>query len=196
MELGERFIEALGFAARLHLTQKRKGSETPYVAHLLGVCALVLEHGGTEDEAVAALLHDAVEDQGNADTLGEIGARFGSAVAEIVRGCSDALERPKPPWRERKERAIAEVAAAPRSVLLVETADKLHNARAVLGDYRQVGEKLWERFMGKRAGTLWYYRAMTDALTRAWPGPLTDELARTVAELERLAAATSVPPGR
>lgn len=189
MELSERFIDALNYGARLHLAQKRKGSETPYVAHLLGVCALVLEHGGTEDEAVAALLHDAVEDQGGPAMLAEIGVRFGEAVAEIVRACSDALTRPKPPWRERKERAIEEVPTASRSTLLVETADKLHNARAVLSDYRQVGEELWGRFMGKRAGTLWYYRAMTDALTKAFPGPLADELERTVAELERLAAA-------
>ncbi len=141
--LTRRFEEALSFAARLHEQQKRKGTDIPYVSHLLAVAAIVLEDGGDEDEAVAALLHDAVEDQGGKATLQVIRKRFGDRVAGIVAGYTDSDETPKPPWRERKEKYIAHLRHAPHEVLRVSVADKLHNARAILRDLRKHGERLW-----------------------------------------------------
>ncbi|HJT54943.1 MAG TPA: HD domain-containing protein [Ktedonobacteraceae bacterium] len=187
MTLSIRFEEALVFAARLHAKQTRKGTPTPYISHLLAVTALVLEHGGEEDEAIAALLHDSIEDQGGAATREEIRRRFGERVVAIVDGCSDTDVFPKPPWRERKEAYIRHIAEAPAAVRLVAAADKLHNARAVLEDYRIVGEALWKRFNGGKEGTLWYYRAAVDALRKAGPTPLIEELDRVVSEIEYLA---------
>ena len=184
--LTERFEEALVFSTQLHAAQKRKGTEIPYVAHLLGVASIALEHGADEDEAIAALLHDAVEDQGGAATREEIRRRFGDRVVEIVDGCTDAEVIPKPPWRERKEAYIAHVAGAPYSVRLVSTSDKLHNARAILADYRRLGDAVWGRFKGGREGTLWYYRALVDAYHAAGASSLVDELDLVVTELERL----------
>lgn len=178
--LSERFDRALVFAADLHRTQRRKGSGVPYISHLLAVCALTLEFGGDEDEAIAALLHDAIEDQGGPVARAAILERFGPRVTEIVDGCTDTDESPKPPWRARKEAYIRSIASASPSVRLVVTCDKLHNARSLIRDYRILGEALWERFTGGREGTLWYYRAMADALG-------SDELDRAVAELESLA---------
>jgi (p)ppGpp synthase/HD superfamily hydrolase len=195
MDRWERLANALGFATQLHATQKRKGSGVPYISHLLAVAAIVLEHGGTEDEAIAALLHDAVEDQGGQATLALIRDRYGDTVAAIVAGCTDTDEAHKPSWRPRKERYLAHFADAPPSVLLVVAADKLHNARSVLADYRELGDALWPRFTGNRDGTLWYYRAVADALrARAQSGSdnlkkLVADLNRTVDELERAAAA-------
>jgi (p)ppGpp synthase/HD superfamily hydrolase len=195
MDRWERLANALGFATQLHATQKRKGSGVPYISHLLAVAAIVLEHGGTEDEAIAALLHDAVEDQGGQATLALIRDRYGDTVAAIVAGCTDTDEAHKPSWRPRKERYLAHFADAPPSVLLVVAADKLHNARSVLADYRELGDALWPRFTGDRDGTLWYYRAVADALrARAQSGSdnlkkLVADLNRTVDELERAAAA-------
>ena len=188
MALTARFEEALIFATRLHASQSRKGSATPYIAHLLGVTSLVLENGGNEDEAIAALLHDAVEDQGGAATREEIRRHFGDRVVEIVDGCTDAEVTPRPPWRPRKEAFIVHLCEAPVSVRLVVTADKLHNARCVLGDYRVLGESLWKRFNGGKDGTLWYYRATTDALRSAETTPLIEQLDRVVSEIEYLAA--------
>ena len=189
MTLTKRFQEALTFAAELHSTQTRKGTDIPYVAHLLAVCGTVLENGGIEDEAIAALLHDGIEDQGGAPTREVIRARFGDRVVEIVDGCTDAEGEPKPPWRQRKEAYLAHLRDAPAAVLLVSAADKLHNARAVLTDYRELGEALWDRFNGGREGTLWYYQSLVDVLgaTPAAPQQLASELARTVGELVRLA---------
>jgi GTP pyrophosphokinase len=190
MPLSERFADALVYATGLHAGQVRKGSGVPYIAHLLAVTALVLEYGGDEDTAIAALLHDAVEDQGGAATRAAIAARFGEPVAVIVDGCSDTDVVPKPPWQARKEAYIAHVAGAPPAVLLVSASDKLHNARSILADYRQVGEALWDRFTGSRAGTLWYYRALVTAYRQTVAPPaLVDELDRTVTELERLTGA-------
>jgi len=182
---GEKFERALLCASRLHKDQVRKGTSTPYITHLLAVASIVGENGGTEDEVVAALLHDAPEDQGGEATLREIRASFGDEVAEIVDGCTDTYEDPKPPWRGRKERYLAHLASAPDSVRLVSSADKLHNARTVLSDYRLFGEDLWARFNGKKVGTLWYYRAIVDALRGECP--IVGELDRVVTELERLA---------
>jgi (p)ppGpp synthase/HD superfamily hydrolase len=182
MPYGEKFEQALPYAARVHRDQVRKGTSTPYVTHLLAVASIVGENGGTEDEVVAALLHDAPEDQGGEARLGEIRARFGDGVAEIVHGCTDTYETPKPPWRERKERYLAHLGGASGSVRLVSSADKLHNARAVLSDYGLVGEDLWTRFNGGKEGTLWYYRAVVDTLRG--DGPVVEDLDRVVTELE------------
>jgi GTP pyrophosphokinase len=189
MTLSPRFEDALVFAARLHAAQTRKGSSTPYIAHLLSVAALVLEQGGDEDLAIAALLHDAIEDQGGAATREAIRARFGDRVTAVVDGCTDADTQPKPPWRARKEAYLAHLPAAPPEVRLVSAADKLHNARAILADYRRMGDDLWPRFQGGKAGTLWYYRALVTVYRQAGSTPLVEELDRTVTELERLVAA-------
>lgn len=186
--LSARFEQALVYATQLHALQVRKGTRVPYVGHLLGVAAIVLEHGGDEDEAIAALLHDAVEDQGGAPTRDEILSRFGQRVTDIVDGCTDTDIIPKPPWRARKEAYIAHVQNADPSVRLVSAADKLYNARSLTRDYRHIGEALWDRFNGGRDGTLWYYRALTEAFRTAGSTPLVDEFARCVDELEQLAA--------
>ncbi len=188
MPYTEKFDSALVYASRLHRDQYRKGTRVPYITHLLAVAAIVGENGGTEDEVVAALLHDAPEDQGGKAILQEIRARFGGEVAKIVEGCTDTYEDPKPPWRERKERYVAHLAGAPASVRLVSSADKLHNARAVLSDYRSLGEDLWTRFNGGKRGTLWYYRAIVEALQTEEDAPVVEELDRVVTELEHLAA--------
>lgn len=138
--LTDRFADAVAFASIVHATQLRKGTNIPYIAHLLGVASLVLDYGGTEEEAIAALLHDAVEDAGGTPMLAVIRRRFGDAVAEIVHGCTDAEVIPKPPWKQRKEAYIAHIKDAPPSVRLVSACDKLHNARAILSDYHQIGE--------------------------------------------------------
>ena len=184
MMLSPDFVDALSFAAQLHNAQTRKGTEIPYISHLLGVAGLVLEFGGSEDEAIAALLHDAVEDQGGQPTLDRIRRRFGQTVADIVDGCSDADVWPKPPWRARKEAYIAHIAGASSSIRLVSTADKIHNATAILRDYRRIGEAVWDRFKGGRDGTLWYYRALVDATRAAGQSAIVDELDRLVCELE------------
>jgi (p)ppGpp synthase/HD superfamily hydrolase len=191
MPYGEKFEHALPYAARLHRDQVRKGTSTPYITHLLAVASIVGENGGTEDEVVAALLHDAPEDQGGGARLNEIRAQFGDEVAEIVDGCTDTYETPKPPWRERKERYLAHLANASGSVRLVSSADKLHNARTVLSDYRLLGEDLWTRFNGGKEGTLWYYRAIVGALQG--DGPIVGELDRVVTELENLVKKTGAP---
>jgi (p)ppGpp synthase/HD superfamily hydrolase len=188
MALSERFSAALDYAARLHARQLRKGTTVPYVSHLLAVASLVLEHGGDEDEAIAALLHDAVEDQGGAETAAEIRRRFGARVADIVDGCSDTDLQPKPPWRERKVEHLARLRTASPSVRLVVAADKLHNARSIAVEYRNAGEALWSRFSGGKGGTLWYYRSAVDILSEPAANPLVAELARVVQEIERLAA--------
>jgi (p)ppGpp synthase/HD superfamily hydrolase len=186
MKLSERFTDALVFATELHANQTRKGGGIPYIAHLMGVASIALEYGANEDEAIAALLHDAIEDQGGAATREEIRRRFGNTVTEIVDGCTDADTTPKPPWRQRKEAYIARLPKESASVHLVSAADKLHNARSVLGDYRLIGDAVWERFQGGKTGTLWYYRAVVEALAATGSTPLVDELERVVSELEGL----------
>ena len=163
--LGERFQDALEFAAATHRTQTRKGSGIPYIGHLLGVCSLVIEEGGDEDEAIAALLHDAAEDRGGRKMLDEIDERFGENVASIVEACSDTLDWPKPPWKERKQTYAEHLAGQPESVLRVSLADKLFNARSILRDYLVVGDDVWGRFQTGRAGQLWYYRSWPTAST-------------------------------
>jgi (p)ppGpp synthase/HD superfamily hydrolase len=190
--LSSRFEEALVHVAQLHARQGRKGSRIPYLAHLLGVASIVLQYGGKEDEAIAALLHDAVEDQGGKAMREEIRAKYGEKVATIVDGCTDSDTFPKPPWRQRKEQYIAHIFEASSSVLLVSAADKLENARAILKDHRAIGNRVWLRFKGRKDGSLWYYRQMVNAYRSAKNlsrdkrvGPLVAELDRVVMEIER-----------
>lgn len=192
MQLTSRFEEALDFAFHLHAGQLRKGTKIPYVAHLLSVASIALQHGADEEEAIAALLHDAVEDQGGAKTREEIRRRFGERVAAIVDACTDSDVTPKPPWKQRKQAYIAHVRTAPASVRLISASDKLDNARAILEDYRSVGESLWKRFHGGREGTLWYYRSLVETFRQAGSNALVEELDRVVTEIERLAGAA--PP--
>ena len=183
-----RFAEALTYAERVHAGQSRKGTSIPYIAHPLGVASIALEHGANEDEAIAALLHDAIEDSPDPPRVKEdIRRRFGTAVATIVEGCSDSETLPKPPWRERKERYITHLREASPSIRLVSAADKLYNARAILEDYREIGEALWERFTAKKDGTLWYYRQLVDVFRETGPRRLAEELERTVTEIEQRA---------
>lgn len=177
------FSEALVYAAQLHARQPRKGTDIPYLSHPLSVAALVLEHGGTEEEAIAGLLHDAAEDQGGHRRLEEIEKLFGRRVAAIVRGCSDCLGDPKPDWFTRKRRYIAGLRHAGPKVLRVVAADKLHNARAILADFRGHGEAVFDRFKGRKRGTLWYYARVARVLGEVNGGVLVEELQRVVAEL-------------
>ena len=192
--LSTRFTMALSVATELHVYQERKGKKEPYVAHLLAVTSLVLENGGTEDEAIAALLHDTLEDQGHrfaggADALRNyIKDRFGERVLEIVEACTDADIQPKPPWKARKAAYLQQLAAADASVLLVSCADKVHNGRSIYQDYQQLGEALWSRFRGGKEGTLWYYQALVDTYAQnpAVPPLLLAELKRLVAKITDL----------
>jgi len=184
MTLSSRFDQALQYATLVHAGQTRKASGTPYLAHLLGVASLALEYGAEEDEAIAALLHDAVEDAGGAGRLEDIRGRFGERVAEIVWGCTDSEATPKSPWRQRKEEYLARVPQLSASARLVSAADKLHNTRAYLRSYRQSGDAIWTRFQGGREGTLWYLRAITSALQAKGGNALVEELDRAVTELE------------
>lgn len=194
--LGERFERALAYAIDHHRDDKRKGTQIPYAAHLLSVAAIVLEMESSEDEAVAALLHDVIEDGGGPDAEAEIAAQFGPDVARIVRANSDSLtgETIKAPWRQRKETYIAQIADKAPDELRVSIADKLHNARSILSDYRRHGEALWTRFAGRRAGTLWYYRSLLAAFEArrsdlgAGGTAALDELRLVVGELERRAS--------
>jgi GTP pyrophosphokinase len=187
MQLGSRFLRAFLFAAEKHKGQVRKASTIPYIAHLMGVASLVLEAGGDEDLAIAALLHDVVEDCGGAPMLKEVRRRFGSRVAKVVEGCTDADTYPKPPWRERKENYILRLKKADADTRLVSAADKLNNVRSILCDYRELGESVWSRFNGGREGTLWYYRTLRDEFLRRRPSRITRELELAVKELEALA---------
>lgn len=206
--LGPRFEQAISYAALLHADQRRKGGDIPYLAHLIAVAGLVIEDGAAagelrEDEVIAALLHDSAEDRGGAPRLADIEARFGPRVAEIVRACSDSLEPhgDKGPWRARKEAYLAHLAEEDdRGVLRVSLADKVHNSRAVLQDYRRVGEDLWGRFH-RDADTPWYYRRLAEIFNDRMPdSALTHELERAVSELEEAIAVaprlTSVSPAR
>jgi (p)ppGpp synthase/HD superfamily hydrolase len=189
MGFSEKFDEALAWAHQLHRQQVRKGSGVPYVCHLLGVSALVIEHGGTEEQAIAALLHDAGEDQGGEPTVREIGRRFGPGVEEIVRACSDALveDGPKPPWRERKEAYLAHLKDAPEAAILVSLADKVNNSRSLVTDLREQGPAVFDKFKGGHDGTLWYYRRLVEELAARTSGPLYDDLVALVNEMHRLA---------
>ncbi len=194
--LSARFADAFTFAFEVHREQTKKGCTVPYLSHLLEVAGLVLSYGGNEDEAIAALLHDSVEDHPDSVSFGTLRERFGARVAKIVESCSDASVMPKPPWRPRKEKYIAHLGTADESVVMVSAADKLSNARAVLKDYREIGEQVWSRFNAGKSDQLWYYRSVTAALLlRAIGGraqALVDELERAV---QALVAICSKPGG-
>ena len=185
-----KFAEALLFASQLHERQVRKGSQVPYISHLLGVTALVLQDGGNETEAIAALLHDAVEDQGGMETLAEIQDRFGEQVAEIVLACSDTTASPKPPWRDRKQAYLEHLESASPQVLRVSLADKLHNARSILRDIHIQGNAIWDKFNGGKTGTLWYYRSLYEFFSANRPGYMAEELGRVLADIEQLLTLT------
>lgn len=187
VKLGKRFLNAFLFAAEKHAGQARKASTIPYISHLMGVASLVLEAGGDEDLAIAALLHDVVEDCGGAPMLKEVRRRFGKRVARVVDGCTDTDIDPKPPWRERKENYLRHLRKADRDMRLVSAADKLHNVRSILADYRDAGESIWARFNGGRDGTLWYYRVLLDEFLRSKPNRITREFNLAVNDLEMAA---------
>lgn len=198
MSLGHRFDEALALASELHRDQRRKGTAIPYVTHLLWVAATVGDHGGNEDEVIAALLHDALEDQGHRTSVEELRGRFGDAVAAIVVALTDTTAAPKAPrdaapaerlasWRARKEAYVAHLATAPASVRLVSAADKLHNARSIVADLKRIGAEVFDRFTADRDLTLWYYRAVVDALRTGEPPSPLDELDEVVEQMHRLA---------
>jgi len=189
MFLSSRFTDALVFAAQLHADQVRKLTGTPYLAHLLRVAGIALEYGADEDEAIAALLHDAIEDRGGPAARQAIEQRFGQRVADIVVGCSDTDQSPKPPWRQRKEAYLAQLAQASPSVRLVSAADKLDNVRSLIASYRQLGAAVWQHFRGGREGTLWYFRGVIEAQKQAGASPIVEELERAVSELDRVANA-------
>jgi (p)ppGpp synthase/HD superfamily hydrolase len=184
-DLGPRLQRAFRYAAEKHRGQTRKATAVPYLSHLMAVASLVLEAGGDEEMAIAALLHDVVEDCGGMPRLREIRRQFGPGVAKIVEGCTDSFTQPKPEWIERKKDYLEEVKRAGRETRLVSSSDKLHNVRTILADYRQHGEAIWERFSGKREGTLWYYRALSEEYSRT-PDRISRELEIAVRELERL----------
>ena len=177
-QLTTRFDEALIYARTIHEGQKRKGSDIPYFAHLLGVASLTLEAGGSED-------------QGGHERLEDIRSRFGGAVADIVGACSDSFVEPKPDWEPRKKAYLEAMDSKSSDALLVSLADKIHNAEAILADFRSVGPAVFARFTGRRVGTLWYYRTLADAFTRLRPGAAADRLARAVAALHSEAEAMS-----
>jgi (p)ppGpp synthase/HD superfamily hydrolase len=184
-ELGERFVDALGYAAETHAGQLRGSDHQPYIAHLLRVAGLVIQEGGSEDEAIAALLHDAVEDQGGLKRLEDIRRRYGRVVADIVDECTDSYGSPRPPWRRRKEQYLAELEGASPGALLVSLADKLDNVRTMLRGYRIHGDDLWAHAGKTPEDVRWYYGTLAGRLRELRPGPLADELARTVAALSR-----------
>lgn len=186
MPYTDRFVDAFALAEGLHRKQHRKGSDVPYITHLMAVAALVGEYSGDEDQVIAALLHDAVEDQGGRATLEQIRERFGETVARYVVGCTDAHTEPKPPWLERKTAFLTALRSAEPAVKLIVAADKLHNVRTLINDYHGVGEVLWDRFTGKRAGTLWYYREALNALNDGWDHPILREYREAVDRMEAM----------
>ena len=191
-----RMLQALAAAALIHAAQLRKGTTIPYLSHLLGACSIALEYGADEDEAIAALLHDAIEDGEPTEAARPTVWSFGPEVGRIVEGCTDADTHPKPPWRRRKEEYLASLAAKDHSILLVSASDKLHNARSIVRDLRGIGDRVWGRFSVSKQETLWYYRSLVTAY-RANPAhapALVEELDRTVTEMESLALLLQAEP--
>lgn len=184
MFLTNRFKQALRYALEAHGDQYRKGTQVPYFSHLVSCAALVMESGGDEDQTIAALLHDVAEDQGGNRRLEEIESLFGQRVRRIVEGCSDTLESPKPPWRERKEKYLEHLSNADEDVLLVSLADKVHNLRTIYLDYQEYGDQIWERFRGGKAGSLWYFRSLLSVFQSRFPHPLIREFERILNYLE------------
>lgn len=184
--LTEKFETAVVYATRLHANQRRKTSGIPYISHLLSVAALVLEAGGSEEEAIAALLHDAVEDQGGSKTREEILGIFGNEIIAIVDGCTECDTYPKPLWEERKRQYLENLLnQTSSSVRRVSLADKLHNARSLLIDWRRYGDTIWSQFNSSKEKTLWFYKSLVDVYQKTGSDWMTDEFARTVSELTK-----------
>jgi (p)ppGpp synthase/HD superfamily hydrolase len=184
-KLTQRFDEAFRYAHEAHAAQTRKGTGSPYVSHLMGVTSLVLDDGGNEDEAIAALLHDAAEDHGGRDRLEDIRGRFGDVVAKIVEDCTDSWAEPKEPWLERKQAYIQHARHLAASSLRVSAADKVHNAYAILRDLRNFGERVFERFHATPDDVVAYYESLVRAYREAGGGLLVDELDRIVRGIQR-----------
>jgi len=191
--LGTRLQKAFRYAADKHAGQTRKQTAVPYLSHLMAVASLVMESGGDEDMAIAALLHDVVEDCGGMPRLREIHTMFGERVAKIVEGCTDSFSDPKLPWIVRKNEYLTRLKSEDAETRLVSASDKLHNVRTIIADYRYDGESIWKRFSGGRDGTLWYYRALNEEFQRHKANRTTRQLAIAVCELEML---TAVKPRR
>ena len=183
--LSRRFDEAFAYAHEVHADHVRKGNGVPYIGHLMGVASIVIDDGGSEDEAIAALLHDAPEDRGGRARLEEIRTRFGAAVAKIVEDCTDSWTTPKEPWAERKQRYAEHAKALAPSSLRVSAADKVHNGYAILRDLRNVGDKVWERFNARPDDILAYYQSLVRSYRESGGGRLVDELDRIVRAIER-----------
>ena len=185
--MSERFVGAVEFANELHGDQIRKGTTVPYISHLLIVSGIVLQHGGSEDEAIGALLHDTVEDCGGKPVMDRIHKRFGDKIVDLVDGCSEKDIQPKPPWLERKKSYIENIKSSTPSVRLITCADKIHNASSIILEYRKVGEKVWDRFKGNKTETLWFYSSFIEAMQAAGENrPILNELILVVNELEEL----------
>lgn len=183
--LTERFVEAVRYANEAHGEQVRKGTQIAYISHLLAVASIVLDDGGDEDEAIAALLHDAAEDQGGRPRLEDIRQRFGEKVAHIVESCTDSWKEPKDPWGDRKREYVAHAATLDAPALRVSAADKVHNAYAILRDLRTQGESVWDRFKASSDDILAYYDGLIRAYRKAGGGHLVDELERVVRGIKR-----------
>lgn len=185
VQLTQRFDDALKFTHDVHRNQCRKGSGAPYIGHLLGVASIVLDDGGSEDEAIGALLHDAVEDHGGRARLEEIRARYGDAVARIVEDCTDSWETPKRPWIDRKREHVEHARTLPAPSLRVSAADKVHNAYAILRDLRNSGEQVWDRFNAPADDVIAYYEDLVRSFRQAGGGKLVEELERIVKGIQR-----------
>mgnify|MGYP000017581384 FL=1 len=184
----KKYKEAIDYAYKLHLNQKRKGTNIPYFFHLVSVSTLVIENNGTTEEVIAGLLHDAVEDQGGLKTLKYIKSKFGNKVAKIVEECSDSYQTPKPPWIERKKLYIKKMSSKLQSSLLVSLCDKYHNASCIVNDHHRVGKKLWKRFNAKPKEIVWYYESLSKSFNRHLKGykVLKNNYASVVKEMKRL----------
>jgi (p)ppGpp synthase/HD superfamily hydrolase len=180
--LSQRFVQALTYTFHLHQHQFRKGSSVPYFSHLMSVSALVLEDGGDEDAAIAALLHDAIEDQGGNAIRNEIQQRFGDRVLQMVEACTESDETPKPSWKQRKLRAIAQLHHAEPATQRVIIADKLHNLRCIWADWQRCGDRVWARFNASPSDILWFYRACVEAVGDRFSSPMLAELRALLAE--------------
>jgi (p)ppGpp synthase/HD superfamily hydrolase len=174
--LTQRFENAFVYVFQLHAYQLRKGGTVPYISHLMSVAALVLEDGGDEDAAIAALLHDAVEDQGGGAIRDEIQQRFGDRVLHIVDACTESVEIPKPPWKQRKIQALVRMEQSEPEILRVMLADKLHNLRSIYADWQRQGDRVWLRFNASRTEVLWFYGACIEAVGDRFDSPMVTEL--------------------
>lgn len=183
-QLTHRFESALTYAAQLHSTQLRKQSTVPYISHLLGVASLVLEDGGDEDQAIAALLHDAVEDQGGSSTREAIRQRYGEQVTRLIDGCTEIQSHPQPSWKIRKLNYIDALQQAPPEVLRITLADKLHNARSILFGRHELGAAVWDRFGAPKEEVLWFYRRVADVIGASLDSPMLKELSQVLKQLE------------